>query len=167
MLQDLQPLQIQEFISGGTNPITGESIPVAGCLPLPTAMTGLTATQNATVAKQLDIAGTVTAAQQALLVPGNYITILGVCRRIKSVNQFFLAVTLDNAWPTVLAAAAFGVSIKSKYRMVQILNTTTTPGLVREGQWSGSKGDSFNNSAGLEVIGYDATGTVFEFTVGI
>lgn len=167
MLLDLQPLIIEEFSSGGTNPITGEAIPIAGCLPLPTSMAGLTLTQNPTVAKQLDINGIATAAQQLLLIPGNYIAIGGVVRRIKSVNQFFLAVTLGAAWPTVLAAANFGVAVRSKYRMVQILNTTTTFGLVKESKFSGSKGDSWNNSAGVECIGYDATGTVFEFTVGI
>lgn len=167
MLQDLQSLSTQRFISGGTNPETGESIPVIGCLPLPTILTGLTVTTNATVSKQLDVTGTPTEAQKQLMVVGNYVTVLGVRRKIKSVNSLFLSITLVNAFPSTLTAQQLNISVKSLYRLVQINNTTATAGVVNEVTFAGNQANSITNSAGVECIGYDATGTVFEFTVGI
>lgn len=167
MLQDLQALPTQRFVSGGTNIETGEAIPVIGCLPLPTVLTGLTVTTSGVVNKQLNVTGTPTDAQKQLMIAGNYVTVLGVRRKIRSVNSLFLSITLVNAFPSTLTAQQLNISVRSLYRLFQINNTTSVSGVFNEALFSGNQANSLVNPAGIECIGYDATGTVFEFTVGI
>ncbi len=167
MLYDFQSEQIQRFKTGGINPITGETIPDTGCIPLSTSLTGLTITQSPANAAQLDITGTATAVHQELLIPGNYVNIGGAVRRIKYVNQFFLQVTVDYPFAATVTAQQLKIAKKTAFRMLLINNTTSVTGYLQEAEFQGNITENYTNPAQIECIGYDATGTVYDFTVGI